>query len=436
MNKSKFFLLCFIFFGSIIPVFAQQETALFSKANDDVTAVIVYDVFSPPVASRIYFYSGVAAYETVLRASPNSDYVSLSNQLNGLKELPFPSKKVVPVISTLSAFYNTALHYVFSEEVLKNSFVKALSNFDNVKKKDLELYKRSVDYGKQISDSIFQWSKSDGYAETRKLRRYSFSKSPGKWTPTPPAYMAAVEPYWGKMRTAVAESSTVCTIADPESFSTDTSSSFYRHAKEVYEVKNNLSEEQTAIANFWDCNPFNVNTNGHLMFAVKKISPGAHWLNIVLIASKKNHADLMKTTAAYVLTGIAVYDAIIHCWAEKYKENLIRPETYINNLIDANWRPLLQTPPFPEYPSGHSVISFAAATVLTDFFGDNFSFNDDSENNYGLPARQFSSFINAANEAAISRLYGGIHYREAIENGQSLGKKTGEYVLKKIKIKK
>jgi len=436
MNKCKFFLFYFLFTGIIAPVFAQKETALFSKANDDVTTVIVYDVFSPPVASRIYFYCGVAAYETVLRASLDAKYISLCNQLDGLKELPPPSKKVIPVISGLSAFYNTALHYVFSEAVLQNSFEDALSEFDNIKKKDPDLYKRSVDYGKQISDSIFQWSKSDGYAETRKLRRYSFSKSPGKWTPTPPAYMAAVEPYWGKMRTAVAESSTACKIADPEPFSTDTSSSFYRHAKEVYDVKNNLSAGQNAIANFWDCNPFNVNTNGHLMFAVKKISPGAHWLSIVTIAAKKNHADLLTTAAAYALTSIAVYDGIIHCWAEKYKENLIRPETYINNLIDANWRPLLQTPPFPEYPSGHSVISLAAATVLTDFFGDNFSFIDDSESNYGLPPRKFTSFLNAANEAAISRLYGGIHYREAIENGQSLGKKTGEYVLQKIKIKR
>ncbi len=432
----KHFFLYIIFAGSFISVFAQRETEVFCKANSDVTSVIVYDVFSPPVASRIYFYSGVAAYEAVLNASKKSKYISLCNQLDGLKRLPLPSKKVVPAISGICAFYNTALHYVFSEAALKDSFVNTLSLFDNIKRKSPDVYNESIKYGKQISDSIFQWSKSDGYATTRKMRRYSFSKAPGKWTPTPPAYLAAVEPYWGKMRTAVKGSSDECTIADPELYSTDSVSSFYKQAKEVYDVTNKLSGEQNVIANFWDCNPFNVNTNGHLMFATKKLSPGGHWMNIVTICCNKRNADLLTSTAAYALTAITIYDGIIHCWAEKYKENLIRPETYINNIIDVKWRPLLQTPPFPEYPSGHSVISAAAATVLTDFFGNNFSFDDDTEIGYGLPVRRFASFINASNEAAISRMYGGIHFRAAIENGQSLGKKTGEYVLKNIQIRR
>ncbi|MDQ6844957.1 MAG: vanadium-dependent haloperoxidase, partial [Bacteroidota bacterium] len=261
-------------------------------------------------------------------------------------------------------------------------------------------------------------------------------KEPGKWTPTPPAYLAAIEPYWSEMRTAVMGSEEACAIKHPAPFSTDSSSNFYKLAKEVYDVKNNISDEQNTIANFWDCNPFNVNTNGHLMFAVKKLSPGGHWMNIATIAAEKNHADLTTATAAYALTAIAIYDGFINCWKEKYRSNLIRPETYINNVIDAKWHPVLQTPPFPEYPSGHSVISMAAATVLTYFFGNNFSFNDNTEINYGLPVRNYPSFISAANEAAISRLYGGIHYREAIDNGKELGKETGGYVLKNIKIRR
>ncbi len=432
----KIIFLYLLFFGFLIPVYSQQETQLFSKANADVTDVIVYDVFSPPVASRIYYYCGVAAYETALRASANKKYISLCNQLNGLQELPSPSNRVVPIVSALSAFYNTALHYVFSEAALKDSFAKAILKFENIKKKDPILYERSFNYGKQISDSIFEWSKSDGYAATRKKRRYSFSKEPGKWTPTPPAYLAAIEPYWSEMRTAVMGSEEACAIKHPAPFSTDSSSNFYKLAKEVYDVKNNISDEQNTIANFWDCNPFNVNTNGHLMFAVKKLSPGGHWMNIATIAAEKNHADLTTATAAYALTAIAIYDGFINCWKEKYRSNLIRPETYINNVIDAKWHPVLQTPPFPEYPSGHSVISMAAATVLTYFFGNNFSFNDNTEINYGLPVRNYPSFISAANEAAISRLYGGIHYREAIDNGKELGKETGGYVLKKIKIRR
>jgi hypothetical protein len=419
-----------------MPALAQKETEVFYRANADVTAIIVHDVFSPPVASRIYFYSGVAAYETILRASKNSKYNSLCKQLDGLKTLPSPSKKIISSLAGISAFYNTALHYVFSEASLRDLFENTLLSFKEVKVNEPGVYKESINYGKQIADSIFQWSKSDGYMETRKLRRYSFLKAPGKWVPTPPAYLAAVEPYWGRMRTSVKYSAGTCTIAAPDVYGIDTVSNFYQQAKEVYEVTNKLSEEQKLIANFWDCNPFNVNTSGHLMFATKKLSPGGHWMNIIAICSRKKKANLITAAAVYALTAITIYDAFIHCWTEKYKENLIRPETYINNVIDASWRPLLQTPPFPEYPSGHSVISVAAATVLTDFFGDNISFDDDTEISYGLPLRHFTSFLNAANEAAISRMYGGIHFRAAIENGQSLGKKTGEYILKTIRIRK
>jgi hypothetical protein len=431
----KQLLFCFICVCLTVPAFCQQETQLFYKANDDLTEVIVYDVFSPPVASRIYYYSAVAAYETILRANQKSSFISLCNQLNQLKALPNPSTKINAVVAGLSAFYNTAIHFVFSEQKLTAHFQKTLSSLSKIKKENAGLYQRSLSYGKQISDSIFEWSKNDNYAYTRKLRRYNFSKSPGKWVPTPPAYFAAVEPYWGKMRTAIKNSSDTCIIQGPLLYSTDSSSDFYHQAKEVFFISNNLSGEQKDIANFWDCNPFKVNTSGHLLFAAKKLSPGAHWMNIVNISSRKQHADLVTSAAAYALAAITIYDAFIHCWTEKYKSNLIRPETYINANIDANWRPVLQTPPFPEYPSGHSVISTAAAIVLTDFFGDNFKFNDDTEMIYGLPMRSFTSFTAAANEAAISRLYGGIHFRAAIENGQQLGKKTGEYVLKNLHIR-
>lgn len=436
-NKISFFITLVTI---IHPAFCQRETQPFYKANSDLTEVMVYDVFSPPVASRIYFYTAVAAYETILRASAlqtsgKTKYTSLCNQLNELKHLPSPPAAVDPLLSGLSAFYHTAIGYVFSEAILKNSFAKALAAFGKLKRNEPGIYRRSLDYGKQISDSIYEWGRKDNYADTRKLPRYRFLKTPGKWIPTPPAYIAAVEPYWGQIRTAVIRSSESCTVVEPWPFSTDTSSNFYREAKEVYDVCSHLSAEQTATANFWDCNPFNVNTSGHLQFATKKISPGAHWMNIANISSKKQHADLLTAAGAYALTAIAIYDGFIHCWAEKYNVNLIRPETYINAHIDAQWHPVLQTPPFPEYPSGHSVISTAAAVVLTDFFGSNFQFNDNTEILYGLPVRNFTSFMAAANEAAISRLYGGIHFRAAIENGQALGKKTGEIVLRNIHIR-
>src|SRR5205085_1356954 len=214
----------------------------------------------------------------------------------------------------------------------------------------------------------------------------------------------------------------------------DEKSAFYQQAREVYNTVQNLSNEQKAVASFWDCNPFAVTTEGHLNFATKKISPGGHWMSIAGVACLKSNADIMKTAAVYAITAISLFDGFIICWDEKYRSNVIRPETYINKYMDEGWRPLLQTPPFPEYTSGHSVISTAAAAVLSSMFGDNVGFDDDTEVEFGLPVKHFASFTVAAEEAAISRLYGGIHYRAAIENGQRQGIKLGEWLIKKISL--
>ena len=131
---------------------------------------------------------------------------------------------------------------------------------------------------------------------------------------------------------------------------------------------------------------------------------------------------------------IGLFDGFISCWDEKYRSNYIRPETFINSRIDESWRPLLQTPPFPEYTSGHSVISTAAAVVLTKLFGDKVAIEDNSEVPYGLPVRSFNSFQSAADEAAMSRLYGGIHFREAIENGKLQGSNIGNCIATRLMI--
>jgi hypothetical protein len=172
-----------------------------------------------------------------------------------------------------------------------------------------------------------------------------------------------------------------------------------------------------------------------LNFATKKLSPGGHWMSIAGIASLKSKADLMTTAAAYVFTAIALYDGFISCWDEKFRSNIIRPETYINSHINEKWRPVLQTPPFPEYTSGHSVISTAAATVLSHFYGERFQFDDITEMDFGLPMRSYTSFMEASKEAALSRMYGGIHYRAAIEVGQQQGSLVGNKVVNKIKLK-
>ncbi|HEX4932458.1 MAG TPA: vanadium-dependent haloperoxidase, partial [Gemmatimonadaceae bacterium] len=221
----------------------------------------------------------------------------------------------------------------------------------------------------------------------------------------------------------------------PLPFDSAKGSPFMKEALEVYETKAKLTDEQREILAFWDCNPYVMNVQGHTMFATKKITPGGHWMGIVGIAARKAGADPLRTADAYARTAIALADGFISSWDEKYRSNLIRPETYINRYVDEKWTPMLQTPPFPEYTSGHSVISNAAAEVLTDVFGDDFAFADSTELEYGLPVRSFPSFRTAASEAAISRLYGGIHYRRAIEQGSQQGKKVGQLVVERVRTR-
>jgi hypothetical protein len=219
----------------------------------------------------------------------------------------------------------------------------------------------------------------------------------------------------------------------PPVFSLEKNSVYYRSLIEVKNTVDSLNEEQKHIANFWDDNPFKMNVSGHVMFATKKFSPPGHWMNIVGIAAHKAKANFSTTVYAYAMTSIAMFDGFISCWDEKYRSNYVRPETVINEKISGDWHPFIQTPPFPSYTSGHSTISAAAAEVMTSIFGDQMSFTDTSLLEFGIANREIKSFRDAAREASISRLYGGIHYRFDLDSGNVMGKKIGLIVLKKLK---
>jgi membrane-associated phospholipid phosphatase len=178
-----------------------------------------------------------------------------------------------------------------------------------------------------------------------------------------------------------------------------------------------------------------MNVQGHAMFATKKITPGGHWMGIAGIAARQAGASAVETAEAYARTAVALADGFLSAWEVKYLTGVVRPETVINAYLDPAWAPLLQTPPFPEYTSGHSVISNAAAAVLTAQFGPRVRFIDSTETEYGLPARTFASFQAAADEAAISRLYGGIHYRRAIEEGSAQGRRVGAHVVARVQTR-
>lgn len=407
----------------------------YHNAVDKITGIMIHDIFSPPVASRIYVYSNIAAYEVICKG--DSTYKSLAGQLTGLLPVPEPDSKdrINFNLAALTAYFDLGKELIFSEDRI---ITYRDSLYNTWKAIDEETFEASKKYGLEVAVHIKDWMAKDNYKQTRTMPKFTVdSEDPSRWQPTPPAYMDGIEPHWNKIRPMVIDSAQQFRPKKHPEFSLDKDSGFYKELIEVYEVKNQIDKEGDAseelqIAKFWDCNPYVSVTRGHLMFATKKITPGAHWMGICKIACRKTDADFNKTVFAYTITSIGLLDAFISCWDEKYRSNLIRPETLINQYIDEEWTPVLQTPPFPEYTSGHSVVSGAASTILTSIFGDDFAFDDDTELPYGLPIRSFSSFNSAAEEAAVSRLYGGIHYRAAIEVGLQQGRELGAFVVENL----
>ena len=411
-----------------------QNPEVLTMCMKRLTEIIIYDIFSPPVASRIYGYSSIAAYEVLRQEHP--EYLTLAGQIHGFQPVPAPdtTKEICYPLAAVHALIQTADKMVFSKDKVLE-FQEEMYNYYRDRGVPENVFKNSIEYGDQVSSHVIAYSGGDNYKQTRTFPRYTVNEDPKRWTPTPPDYMDAIEPHWNKIRTFILDSATQYAPEPPTSFDLDKSSKFYEEMMEVYNVGINLTPEQKAIAEFWDCNPFVTHHQGHVMFATKKITPGGHWIGITGIACKTANLDIMGTAEAYAHTSIALFDGFISCWDEKFRSNLVRPETVINQNVDEEWRPLLQTPPFPEYTSGHSVISSAAAIALTDLFGEPFPFVDSTEVDYGLPVRSFNSFIEASEEAAISRLYGGIHYRPACMIGVEQGRKVGRYVVAHLKTR-
>lgn len=411
-----------------------QNPEFFQSAMQNLTDIVVYDIFSPPVASRVYLYPTIAAYEVVRQASPQ-EFNSLVGQVKGLTPLPIPTNENVDFnLAAIYTFNIVGKALIFSEDKMEKfelDFAKKIKAIKVPRRVD----KASKEYAVQAANAIKDWASKDMYSQTRTFPKYTIQEKDQFWKPTPPDYMDGIEPHWKEIRTMVLDSSNQFAPKPPLAFDLTEGSPFQKQLWEVFEVINNLDENQIEIAKFWDCNPYVTHHRGHAMFATKKITPGGHWIGITAIATRQAKSSFVETINAYTNVSIALFDAFISCWDEKWNTLIVRPETLINEHYDEEWLPLLQTPPFPEYTSGHSVISRAAAVTLTDLYGEGFSFTDTTEVAYGLGKREYTSFIHASEEAAISRFYGGIHYMMAIEEGVAQGQAVGEYIVNRLQTK-
>lgn len=406
-------------------IYSRQKEQVLQQLNTLLINTVMDDLFTPPIASRIYVYPNIAFYECIRFDDPA--FSGLTGKLNGLNALPVPPKNNDNFISASIAFSFVAQNLVASEykfEEWRKSFTDSIRSVS-----DTTVLNYSFQYGKKIADSIILWIQKDNYMKSRGMMRYVISDNPGAWQPTPLDYAAGMEPNWNTIRPLVMKS---CSQFSPQKklvYSSSKQSTFYKNVQEVYKISKTLDSNRAYIALYWDDNPNISLLKGHLNYFVHKISPGGHWLMIAGQACIQKNIPVKKASLAYTLTAIAIFDGFISCWDEKYKSNLVRPITIINRLIDEKWEPLIQTPPFPEFTSGHAVISNAAATVLTVLLGDYFEFTDNTEIPFGLKPRHFKSFYQAAAESTMSRVYAGIHYPETARISTKQGQAIGRFVI-------
>jgi hypothetical protein len=408
----------------------QDGAALLHATQQKITDAIITDIFNPPVSSRIYAYTSLAAYEIIRNA--DSSCSSITAKLNGFAAMPQPdkNKKYDYSLAATIAMLVVAEKLVFSTDSLlqyKKSIVNnAAANLDEA------VINNSVAFANEVAAVILKRADADNYKKTRAMEKYQLQKKEFYWQPTPPEYNDAIEPNWSYILPLAMDSAAAFAPPPPIPFSKDSSSNFYKQLKEVYTIGDGHDTSLHHIAWFWDDNPFVTDYSGHLTKSNKKMTPAGHWMAIAGLACKLKNANACTVAKAYSLTAVALFDGFISCWHTKYHYQTIRPITLIHQWINKDWKPLLQTPPFPEYTSGHSVISAAAAEVLTHLFGENFSYTDITELPYDRGQRSFASFREAAQQSSISRVYGGIHYRYSVEEGNKQGANIGQYIVAKM----
>ena len=380
--------------------------------------------YSPPVASRAFAYTAIIAYEAT--ASGSDRLQTLAGQVAGLGPLPGRASDVAyDADAVLNAALARAVDVYFANtgptgQRAKAALTRALE--DQVAEGvDPEVLARSAAHGRAIAEHVIAASASDGGAVVENMGfplSYTLGGEPQDWVPTNLIQLqqAPLLPGWGRNRPLALPDGGACPLPAPPAYSEDPASAFYAEAQEVYETSKALTDEEKLIARFWSDDP------------MLSPTPPGHWVAILFQIAARDGLPVERQVDALVRLGIAVSDGFIVNWRDKYRYDLLRPITYIRRVIDPKWEPLLNTPPFPEFPSGHSTQSGAVAEVLTEIFGTPFAFTDATHADDGLPARDFPDFWTAANEAGISRLYGGIHYRAAIELGLAQGACVGRFV--------
>ena len=398
-----------------------------------INILIMKSGISPTSAARMHGYVGLTLYESVNLGS--STYQSMNKQLNGFDKLPTSTKPLLWDVVADEAMYSVSdslFSYLYNTLADYNYIRSSLDTLHNKNKiqfikqyKDAKLLEESVKFGRLMANYVYQYSKTDGghraSMEETVARDYTHYECPpgSSWDDTKTKARISIQPTWGKNRTFIKGIYAQTKPAEPILFSKDPNSNFYKQAMEVYEISRDLNFEKHLIAEYWKDD------------ASVTYTPAGHTIHILVNALEKEKSSLDKFAYAYAKTGITLNDAFICCWETKYSTNCIRPITYIQEVIDKRFKPSFLTPAFPEYTSGHSTQWGASAEILSSIFGNEYAFTDQTDYlRDKLVPRQFKSFEEAAQEASMSRIYGGIHFRQACDVGLEQGKRIGRIVNK------
>lgn len=409
----------------------ELSQAAIGQVLEQMTERMVHDVTNPPLAARFFAYACLSGHEAyALLDHQQESFAGKLNGFTGLRPLPQPRPEARPTLAAVLAMLETARKMQPSGREMDAFRQHLLDSCKNTLHYTDAQLEASAAVASHAATQVLAYARADGYARISNYPRYAPTRAAGRWYPTPPGYFAAVEPYFATIRPFTLDSAAQFAPPPPVRFSTRKNSDFLKLLRQVATMPQ--TDDQRRKAAFWDCNPFALQETGHLMVGLKKISPGAHWMGIAEVACRRAGMPFGRALHVHTLVAVGLMDGFLSCWDEKYRSDRIRPETAIRQLLNPAWRPFLQTPPFPEYLSGHATASAASATILTHFFGENFAYADTVETRYGLPVRHYASFWQAAEEAGQSRLYGGIHFADAILHGQEQGRRVGQWVLGKV----
>lgn len=378
--------------------------------NEVALSAIKTDKTAPPVAARNLAIVHVAMYDAINAIQPTHQ--------------PFQVKEIARRGTSMETAAAVAAH-----RALSSLYPRQAQRFDQALNQSLESVPdgwsktEGIHFGRWVADKILEWRSFD----LGGVSRYTPRPELGRWQPTAPGYQSPLLPQWGAVRTFVVRDLTDFRPPGPPALTSDEYETAYREVKVLGAINSRVrTRDETEIAKFW--------ADGE-----GTVTPPGHWNQIAQTVARERGMKLEENARLFALLNVALADAAIVCWECKFHFDFWRPITAIRHadmlknraiVAEPDWTPLLPTPPFPSYTSGHSSFSGAAAAALAAFFGsDAVRFSSTSES---LPGkrRSFTSFSAAANEAGMSRIYGGIHWSFDNRDGLEFGMKIGEYVSK------